>query len=124
MEWKLEGIDAIPDSDVLEAGHDATIKWLEDNGYHADGVTTLGFGIPKEIKCAWSITELILGSVAPIGKLLKIKNLIKALGGVKKAAELLRKGVGGKWLIVGGQALYDLAMELTGIADIKKWCLS
>ena len=76
-------------------------------------------------KCAASIVWLIGSTVFVGAKLLKIKRYIKALGGVKTAAQLLMTATTTEEkLKVGGSALVKLAEEILGIAAVQENCVA
>lgn len=136
-------IEAIPD-DVLVAGDEATEVWLIDHGYRSDNVklqrdldssvvtvdaveardvTAAQVNWWKVAKCVASVAELIVSTAIPAAKILKIKKLIKALGGTKDAIKLLIGATSkAEKLKAGGQALVDLAAELSGIKSVKDDC--
>lgn len=139
-------IESIPD-DVLAAGDDALNDWLVASGIREPGVTpkrsdealdardtsdtslweraVLQARVSwwKVTKCVASIVQALATVAIPAGKLLKIKRLIKDLGGTKDAVQLMLKATSKKEkLKVGGQALVDLSAELMGINVVKSNC--
>ena len=138
----LAEIDEIPD-DVLEKGDDALHQWLVEHGNRAgneklkrddnseaENLSLLERGelaarasLWKIAKCVAAIVQLLGTTAIPAAKLLRIKKYIKALGGTKKAVELLLKATTrAEKLKVGGQALVALAAELLGISTVKNNC--
>lgn len=131
---------SIPD-DVLAAGDGAAQAWLVQHG--VAGPDTLGqvavvvekrapaeiaavapqASIWKIAKCVAAIVQLLATTAIPAAKLLKIKKLIEALGGTRKAVELILKATSkAEKLKAGGQALVALAAELLGISAVKNNC--
>ncbi|KAI9150494.1 hypothetical protein HJFPF1_10262 [Paramyrothecium foliicola] len=140
IEFLFDEILAIPD-DVLLKGDEATDKWLAENplsdpdlvietalsqrdvDVEDSDVLERGIGIPKAIKCAAAIADLIVGHVVPASKLLKIKKLIKSVGGVKKAVKLLLKAkTKAQFIKIGGSALWKLYQEISGIGSVRRNC--
>jgi hypothetical protein len=92
----------------------------------SDSYSTQGFW--DATKCAAAIALLIGGTVFVGAKLVKVKNYVKAIGGVKNAASALiafskagskipdnvKKDV--------GEAIMGLASEILGIADVQDYC--
>jgi len=133
----LSAVDSIPVS-VLEAGDAATDAYLVAAGLRQPGtpisartdISVVGerdvaaaAGLLDIIKCALAIGELILDAAIPAAKLLQVKKAIEALGGVKKAAELLLKAKDIKdALKLGGEALKEIWEVLTSFKDVKKAC--
>ena len=139
----LAEIDEIPDN-VLEKGDEALHQWLvehgnragneklkRDNNSNAENLGLLERGelvaratLWRIAKCVAAIVQLLGTTAIPAAKLLRIKKYIKALGGTKKAVELLLKATTrAEKLKVGGQALVALAAELLGISTVKNNCL-
>lgn len=138
-------VENIPD-EVLLAGDNATNAWRVEHGYlspaavepselptkrdsqagNAVASASAQAGLIKEAKCIAAITELIASTLIPAAKLLKLKKLIKLLGGAKKVAKLLLKGsshsTASDWKNIGGQNLLDLVDEFLDIDDIKSNC--
>ena len=138
----LAEIDEIPD-DVLEKGDETLHQWLVEHGNRAgneklkrddnseaENLSLLERGelaarasLWKIAKCVAAIVQLLGTTAIPAAKLLRIKKYIKALGGTKKAVELLLKATTrAEKLKVGGQALVALAAELLGISTVKNNC--
>ena len=139
IEFLLDEILSIPD-EVLLKGDKATDEWLAENPFSdpdliienalsqrdiqdEEGVILERGLIPKAIKCAAAIADLLIGHIVPASKILKIKKLIKAVGGVKKAVKLLLKAKTKAQIIkLGGSALWNLYKEISGIASVKRNC--
>jgi len=144
LELLLDAIYAIPD-DVLLAGDESTNDWLVAHGYkkeHAsiesrfptpspdttamiitERATAAPAGIIDVLNCAAKIAQFILENAIPAAKILKIKKAIKAIGSVKKVAEMLKKV---KSLAdarrIGGQALFDIADAIIGFSSVWGAC--
>jgi hypothetical protein len=117
LERTFRGIRLMPE-DVLASGDNATEQWLVENGYRVqEGPRgNIHPGWWETAKCAAAIDASIGTNVVSAAKLLKIKKYLAALGGFKKAAELLLKG--STWeerLRIGGNALVGLAAEILGV---------
>ncbi|OAA57319.1 hypothetical protein ISF_07240 [Cordyceps fumosorosea ARSEF 2679] len=133
LSYALSAISAIPD-DVLASNSDAALDaWLVANHYRTPGgldltTTTTSTeiearGFWKATKCVASIMWAIGSTAIPIAKIAKIKKYIEALGGVKKAVELMLGATSkAEKLKAGGQALVSLSAELLGIASVKSNC--
>ncbi|MBP3223195.1 MAG: hypothetical protein J6M18_04635 [Actinomycetaceae bacterium] len=107
-------IESIPD-EVLMQGDDALKKWTEEKHMTP---TRASFW-----SCSIALASLVAGNLVAAGKLLRIKQYIKALGGVKKAVYLMWKGsFRSEKLIKAGGALGALIAEITGVAAVKKAC--
>jgi hypothetical protein len=143
LELLLNVIDSIPD-DVLEAGDETTNDWLVAHNYKkpnpsgiearapvaetttvmvSERATAAPAGIIDVLNCAAKIAQFILENAIPAAKILKIKKAIKAIGSVKKVAEMLRKV---KSLAdarrIGGQALYNIADAIIGFSSVWGAC--
>jgi hypothetical protein len=80
-------------------------------------------GLLDIIACALAVGELILTTAIPVAKLLSVKKAIDALGGVRKAAELLLKSKDAQDALKrGGEALKEIFEALLGFKDVKKAC--
>ncbi|KAI9147033.1 hypothetical protein HJFPF1_13064 [Paramyrothecium foliicola] len=141
IEFLFDEIEAIPE-EILLKGDEATEKWLAENPLsdpdsiieHAlitrdvDEGAVLEARIPKALKCAAAIADLIIGHIIPAAKLLKIRKLIKAVGGKTKAIKLILKIKKAKSraqiVKIGGVALWNLYKEISGIAAVKRNCFS
>lgn len=110
-------INNIPD-DVLKEGGKATQAWMQANyGSSVQAASVLG--------CAAAISGVIATTAFPVAKLLKIKALIKGMGGVVEAAKAFWGASFSyeKVQALGGAAA-ALSAELIGIAAVKKGCFS
>lgn len=73
--------------------------------------------------CAFAIAKTLVLNGFPAARLLRIKRLIDALGGVKTAGKLLFQAkTNAERLKLGGQALKVLADEILGLKNIKNSC--
>lgn len=139
-------IEQIPD-DVLESGDEATATWLKANGFTESKRDYVNVKVPlsersdlvpfeergvqlargidwaKVAKCAATVTSAIATNVIPAAKLLKIKRLIKDLGGVKSAVQLLIGATTtAEKLKAGGEALVELSKAFLGITAVEAAC--
>lgn len=74
-------------------------------------------------KCVAAIAWLIGSNIVIVAKLIKIKKYIAALGGIRRAAELmLRASTWEERLRIGGGALVGLASEVLGISSVRNNC--
>ena len=134
-------IQDIPDA-VLEAGDDALRAWKVKHGHQkrdadadaaplaaaapeglADRASLVERGWWEVTKCAGAIAAFIASNAIGAAKLLRIKKYIEALGGVKKAAELMLKAsTNAERLKEGGEALALLAGEILGTSLVSNNC--
>ena len=137
MEKVFGIIEQIPD-DVLERGDGEKNKWLAEHGYTKstdddddddddgdDGETVETRDIKKRgtFACILEVGQLIVETAIPAAKLLKIKRLVRALGGVRRAARLVYMAKGLKNAAkIGGKALRDLVDIILGISDVRRAC--
>ncbi|KAJ6784056.1 hypothetical protein PWT90_00343 [Aphanocladium album] len=133
LAYTFNAITSIPD-DVLAEGDDAVNKWLVDNNYRSAGVQLAADAddavVDLEARGFWEVTKCVgsimwaIGSTAiPVAKIARIKKYIEALGGVKKAVQLMLGATSkAEKLKAGGQALVNLSAELLGIAAVKSNC--
>lgn len=123
LERALSLIESIPDS-VLLQGDAATQKWISTNFDSAEltapGVTQAGFW-----GCTAAIAGVIASTAIPAAKLLKMKSLIKSLGGVKEAVRIMWGASFSyeKIQALGGAAA-ALAAEIIGITAVRDNCFS
>ncbi|KAK0644106.1 hypothetical protein B0T16DRAFT_495000 [Cercophora newfieldiana] len=132
----FQSIDSIP-YDVLESGEEATDDWLVAHGLrHHNTPIKAREDTPIEeravaataslldiINCAAAVSELILDAAVPVKQLLQIKKLIDALGGARKAAELLLKSKDVQDAVkLGGESLKELFEILMEFKKVKKAC--
>lgn len=74
-------------------------------------------------KCVAAIAWLIGSNIVIVAKLIKIKQYIAALGGIRRAAELMvRASTWEERLRIGGGALVGLASEVLGISAVRNNC--
>lgn len=112
----LSIIESIPD-EVLFEGDEATHEWIEER--------TSWDQKADKWSCAGAIGVLLVTTAVPAAKLLKIKRLIKDLGGAKEAAEIMWKAsFRYEKLKAMGGVIGDLVMELVGINEVRKECFS
>ena len=97
LEKVFATLEEIPD-EVLEEGDDETDKWMVEHGYRPahDKREVLNRDLEDRqfwdvAKCAGAIAAFIASNALAAAKLLRIKQYIAALGGVRKSAELLLK---------------------------------
>lgn len=135
-------IENIPD-DVIISGPAALKKYCEDHGYLKVGNLAVsardndGNLDRREdnslaerqnwlqiADCVASITRAIAEGYFPAAKLLRIKDLIKKGGGVYKVAKALLKARSWGELAELGDAVYELALALSGIGGIISSCFN
>jgi hypothetical protein len=115
---------------VLEAGDEETDKWMVEHDYRPkhdkrdlSGRDPVDRGAYEVAKCAAAIAAFIASNSIAAAKLLRIKKYIRALGGVRTAAELLLKATtAAERLQCGGEALALLAGEFFGTSLITNNC--
>ena len=119
MEKTLNVINSIPD-DVLAKGDKATQEWLEKDPKAQE--------LTEEASvwgCTLALTGLLVSTVVPAGKLLKLKRYIKELGGVKEAVKAMwGASFSYEKMIHSGHALGMLAAELLGISQVRDHCFN
>jgi whole genome shotgun sequence assembly, scaffold_89 len=117
MEQALELIESIPD-DVLLRGDKATQEWLENDPKAQEMTEEANFWL-----CAAAIGSMIASNVVGAGKLLKIKRLIKDLGGVVEAVKVMwGASFSYEKMQAAGGALGALASEFFGIDSVRHNC--
>ncbi|CAK7209305.1 hypothetical protein SCUCBS95973_000394 [Sporothrix curviconia] len=146
----IDTISSVPDS-VVDAGDDAVHNWLRpigapavsaiaapnaliaarsteatdaaDNTAVAAATDTVN-GLVKDVECAAAVAAAVASDLLPAAKILKVKKLIKVLGGVKKVAKLFLEYHDNKSEAIkeGGKTLLELVEVLLGIDSIKKHC--
>ncbi len=135
LAYTFNALASIPD-DVLAQGEEAVNKWFVENNYRSgsvelaadadadDAVTDLeARGFWQVTKCVGSIMWAIGSTAIPVAKIARIKKYIEALGGVKKAVQLMLGATSkAEKLKAGGQALVNLSAELLGISAVKANC--
>jgi len=136
LENFLAVVEGIP-TPVLEAGDGALAGYLDVTpaaagtdlvAAEAEPVqareVAAAAGIIDDLKCAAAIAELIISTVVPAAKLLRIKKYIEALGGSGKVIKILNKLRKGE-KVGSGEVLETakkLLGEITGINSIKEKC--
>ena len=114
----LELINSIPD-EVLAQGDAATQQWLAE---HPVSTTTTRASVWG---CTAAITLFLGTNLVSAAKLLKIKKLIKALGGVKEAVQLMwGASFSYEKMQAAGGALAALAGEFFGVTSIREKCFN
>lgn len=129
LERVFAAIEEIPD-DVLEDGDDATDAWMVEHGYrsHDDKRAVIDRAVEDRAfwdvaRCAGAIGAFIASNVLGAAKLLRIKQYIAALGGIRKSAELLLKAsTNAERLQQGGEVLALLAAEILGFSLVSNNC--
>ena len=129
LEKAFEAIHDIPD-EILEKDDDETDKWLIEHGHCSkhDKRDLLDRGIEDRgfwdvVRCVGAIAAFIASNSIGAAKLLRIKEYIEALGGVRASAELLLKAsTTAERLKEGGEALALLAGEFLGVSLISNNC--
>jgi len=125
FEQGLALMEQIPD-DVLLQGDAATQQWLAANtptpSSTGTGMVTTQASV---LGCGAAIATVIASTAFPAAKILKIKALIKSLGGVTEAAKIMWGASFSyeKVQALGGAAA-ALAGELIGVTQIKEQCFS
>ena len=123
VERGLALINSIPDP-VLEAGDAATAQWFRAHHY-GDQSDPLLESKANFWGCAGAIATIVASTAFPAAKILKIKRLIKALGGVSEAVRIMwGASFSYEKLQALGGAAAALAGEFLGIAALKNNCLS
>lgn len=124
----LSYIMSIPDS-VLRQGDAATQEWVKNHpAPQSSGMKVNGGEVgtyASVLGCSGAIATVIASTAFPAAKILKIKKLVKELGGVAEAAKLFWGASFSyeKVKALGGAAA-ALAGELIGITQIKEQCFS
>lgn len=145
VEWAFAAIDSIPNN-VLEAGDEATHKWVTEHGYGKVAKALIDLAkkedndpepepTPKPneslvrrgwwevTKCAGAIAAFVGSNLVSASKLLKVKKLLDDLGGIRKSAELIVKASNNEErLRIGGTALVALAGEILGTSLVANNC--
>ncbi|MCF4007736.1 hypothetical protein L1O03_11230 [Corynebacterium uropygiale] len=114
MTTLLEYYESIPD-EVLQKGDAAYDQWKEQHPIMATRANT--------VDCTLAITALIATTAIPVAKIVKIKKLIKALGGVQEAVRIMwGASFSYEKLMAMGGAVKDLVAEIVGYKDVKEKC--
>jgi len=131
LESFLAVVDSIP-TPVLEAGDESLAEYLASTPAAAVEIAedvqarsvAAGAGIIDDLRCAAAIADLIITTVVPAARLLKIKKYIDALGGTGKVIKILIKLKKGEK--VGSAEVLDMAKkllgEITGVNSIREKC--
>lgn len=104
---------------MLEQGDLALQTWQNTHGYGMSPFRANFWG------CAAAVAGVIASTAFPAAKILKVKKLIKALGGVKSAIKIMAGASFSyeKMRALGGAAA-ALAAELTGIGAVRSQCFA
>jgi hypothetical protein len=129
LEEVFGAIANIPD-EVLEAGDDATDKWMVEHGYRPqhNKREVLDRDLEERnffdvARCVGAIAAFIASNAIGAAKILRIKHYIEALGGIRRAAGLLLKASNTKErLREGGEVLALLAGEILGTSMVANNC--
>lgn len=118
LEDLLNYFESIP-NDVLEQGDSAAQKWQDTHHYGVSAFRSSFWG------CSAAVAGVIASTAFPAAKILKLKRLVKALGGVRKAIQIMAGASFSyeKVRALGGAAA-ALAAELTGIGAVKSQCFA
>lgn len=118
----LESIVEIPD-DVLVQGDAAVQEWRSESNADAGDPNAQLAPQASILACTGAIATVIASTAFPAAKILKIKKLVKGLGGVKEAVQVMWGASFSyeKMQALGGAAA-ALAGELIGITAVKKGC--
>lgn len=110
--------ESIPDG-VLEQGDPSLQAWQGMHPYGRSPFRANFWG------CAAAVAGVIASTAFPAAKILKVKKLIKALGGVKSAIKIMAGASFSyeKMRALGGAAA-ALAAELTGIGAVRSQCFA
>ncbi|WP_130451262.1 hypothetical protein [Zhihengliuella halotolerans] len=134
FEAGLEYIMSIPD-DVLLRGDVATAEWakghLRTNVEGVPSAATGGEAAPVGIMyasvlgCSAAIGTVIATTAIPVAKLLKIKRLVKAVGGVKETVKLMwGASFSYEKISALGGSIGVLAAEFIGVTSIREKCFN
>lgn len=114
FESLLEYYESIPEEVLLE-GDDALEKWMSENPNAMLRASVTG--------CVGSILWLFGSNVVGAAKILKIKQYMKSLGGVKEAVQLMwGASFSYEKMLAAGGALAGLGAELIGIDGLQQHC--
>lgn len=118
LEELLNYYEGIPDG-VLEQGDPSLQAWQSMHPYGRSPFRTNFWG------CSAAVAGVIASTAFPAAKILKVKKLIKALGGVKSAIKIMAGASFSyeKMRALGGAAA-ALAAELTGIGAVRSQCFA
>lgn len=115
----LDYYESIPDT-VLEQGDVALQAWQNTHPQQQGPRFRANFW-----GCAGAIAGVIASTAFPAAKILKIKKLVKALGGVRSAIKIMAGASFSyeKLQALGGAAA-ALAAELIGIGSVRSQCFA
>lgn len=115
----LDYYESIPDT-VLEQGDVALQAWQNTHPQQQGPRFRANFW-----GCAGAIAGVIASTAFPAAKILKIKKLVKALGGVRSAIKIMAGASFSyeKLQALGGAAA-TLAAELIGIGSVRSQCFA
>jgi hypothetical protein len=118
-------ISRIPDG-VLRQGDAATNEWIRNNARGSNSHRLSDQRTEADaLGCIGSVGAILAGVLVPAAKLLKIKQLIKDLGGAFSAARLLvGAGTAAEKTEAIATALGFLVAELIGIKGVRDNCFS
>ena len=114
VEQALKLIDSIPD-EVLQKGDKATQQWIAEHQATATRASVAG--------CTAAIALFIGTNAVSLGKIVKIKRLIKDLGGLKEAVQIMwGASFSYEKMQAAGGTLAALAGEFFGVTSIRNEC--
>ena len=114
VEQALKLIESIPD-EVLQKGDKATQQWIADHQATATRASVAG--------CIAAVTLFLGTNLVSVGKIVKIKRLIKDLGGLKEAVQIVwGASFSYEKMQAAGGTLAALAGEFFGITGIREKC--
>lgn len=121
----LTYVARIPDR-VLRQGDAATNEWIRNNARGDQSRRASAGGAESDaLGCIGAVGAILVGVLVPAAKLLKIKQLIKDLGGAISAARLLvGAGTVAEKTEAIATALGFLVAELIGIKGVRDNCFS
>lgn len=114
VEQALKLIDSIPD-EVLQKGDKATQQWIAEHQATATRASVAG--------CTAAIALFLGTNLVSAAKIIKIKRLIKDLGGLKEAVKIMwGASFSYEKMKAAGGTLAALAGEFFGITSIRNEC--
>lgn len=114
VEQALKLIESIPD-EVLQKGDKATQQWIADHQATATRASVAG--------CTAAIALFLGTNLVSAAKIIKIKRLIKDLGGLKEAVKIMwGASFSYEKMQAAGGTLAALAGEFFGITSIRNEC--
>ncbi|GAA1353035.1 hypothetical protein [Falsarthrobacter nasiphocae] len=112
----LSFVNSIPD-EVLESGDAATRAWAQAALSEENAGSWFG--------CSMAVAKAVAGVAVPAAKILKLKRLVSAVGGVGKAVDQIRRTKGNLHIAKQmGSATYDLVKIFFGIDKVERECFS